>query len=126
SLASAADARKGGAHGSAVMPGKPGESLILRMISGDKPMMPMQGTPLSPTEIHEIRTWIEQGAPWPENLRADRRKSDLWSLRPLSKRSGPASIDAFVLATLREKKLTPSPEAGKATLIRRLSYDLHG
>ena len=35
-------------------------------------------------------------------------------------------IDAFVLAKLKAKKLTPSPEADRATLIRRLTYDLHG
>ena len=35
-------------------------------------------------------------------------------------------IDAFVLARLREKGLSPSPEADRRTLIRRLSYDLTG
>jgi mono/diheme cytochrome c family protein len=70
SLASAADARKGGLHGPAIVPGKPEESLIVRMISaekpGEKPRMPMQGTPLSEAEVAEIRGWIAQGAVWPE------------------------------------------------------------
>ncbi len=44
SLASAADAAKGGLHGPAIVPGKPDESLLLRMISGEKPKMPMQGS----------------------------------------------------------------------------------
>ena len=35
-------------------------------------------------------------------------------------------IDAFILAKLKEKGLTPSPEADRRTLIRRLTYDLHG
>ena len=35
-------------------------------------------------------------------------------------------IDAFVAAKLAEKKLTPSAEADAVTLIRRLTYDLHG
>jgi hypothetical protein len=35
-------------------------------------------------------------------------------------------IDSFVLAKLKEKGLTPSKEADKRTLIRRLTYDLHG
>jgi hypothetical protein len=35
-------------------------------------------------------------------------------------------IDAFVLAKLEEKGLTPTAEADKRTLIRRLSFDLHG
>ncbi len=35
-------------------------------------------------------------------------------------------IDAFVLARLRKEGLTPAPEADRATLIRRLMFDLHG
>ncbi|MBI2687042.1 MAG: DUF1553 domain-containing protein [Acidobacteria bacterium] len=35
-------------------------------------------------------------------------------------------IDAFILAGLRKAELTPAPEADRATLIRRLTYDLHG
>ena len=35
-------------------------------------------------------------------------------------------IDRFILAALEHKNLTPAPEAGKRTLIRRLSFDLTG
>ncbi|MEZ5402723.1 MAG: DUF1549 and DUF1553 domain-containing protein [Bryobacteraceae bacterium] len=35
-------------------------------------------------------------------------------------------VDAFVLAGLRKADLAPAPEADRATLIRRLTYDLHG
>jgi mono/diheme cytochrome c family protein len=35
-------------------------------------------------------------------------------------------VDAFLRAALRAKGLTPSPEADRRTLIRRLSFDLHG
>ncbi|MBY0504962.1 MAG: DUF1549 and DUF1553 domain-containing protein [Bryobacteraceae bacterium] len=35
-------------------------------------------------------------------------------------------VDAFVLAKLRDAKLTPAPEADRATLIRRVTYDLTG
>ena len=35
-------------------------------------------------------------------------------------------IDAFVLAGLRKAELTPAPEADRATLIRRVTYNLHG
>lgn len=38
----------------------------------------------------------------------------------------PNPIDAFVLAKLQENKLTPSPEADRIELIRRLTFDLHG
>ncbi len=36
------------------------------------------------------------------------------------------TIDEYIFATLEQKKLKPSPEADKLTLIRRLTFDLHG
>src|SRR5439155_2002291 len=93
SLASAADAGKGGLHGPAIVPGKPDESVMMAMISGEKPKMPLNAPPLSATQVGEIRSWIERGAPWPEELRANRkpadRKDELWSLKPLQKSSVP-------------------------------------
>ncbi|MEC7725930.1 MAG: DUF1549 domain-containing protein, partial [Planctomycetota bacterium] len=57
-----------------------------------------------------------------------------WSLAPLQDAVAPSttggwgrtSVDAFVAAALRERGLTPSPEADRRTLIRRLTFDLHG
>jgi hypothetical protein len=39
---------------------------------------------------------------------------------------GRTPIDAFILAKLREKGLRSSKEADRRTLIRRLTFDLHG
>jgi hypothetical protein len=58
-----------------------------------------------------------------------------WAYQPIRSPAAPAvkdkrwartPIDAFVLAKLEEHKLKPSPEADRATLIRRLTLDLHG
>ncbi|HEY8505970.1 MAG TPA: DUF1553 domain-containing protein [Gemmataceae bacterium] len=57
-----------------------------------------------------------------------------WSLRPLNRPEVPPStgagarnpVDAFVRAKLAELGLAPSPEADRRTLIRRLTFDLHG
>lgn len=58
-----------------------------------------------------------------------------WSTKRLARPCVPAArssewvrnpIDAFVAATHQEMNLTPSPEADRRTLIRRLTYDLHG
>lgn len=58
-----------------------------------------------------------------------------WAYQPIRDTAAPAvkdkrwvrqPIDAFVLAKLEEAKLKPSPEADRATLIRRLTLDLHG
>lgn len=89
--------------------------------------MPFQGQALKPDEVESIRQWIQQGARWTEPAK-------WWSLVRLR---GPAvpyledawvktPVDAFVLAKLREKGLKPSTEADRRTLIRRLTYDLHG
>jgi mono/diheme cytochrome c family protein len=127
SLSSAAAMRKGGKRGPAVVPGNPDRSLLYRLINGGKPAMPLQGVALSKEQVETIRSWIEQGAPWVD-------PQQWWSLRPLTKPEVPAGgspwirtpIDAFVLAKLREKGLQESPEADERTLIRRLTYDLHG
>ena len=58
-----------------------------------------------------------------------------WSFKPVRRPELPAvkdatwatnPIDRFVLAKLEEKDLRPAPEADKATLIRRVTYDLTG
>src|SRR5205823_1809073 len=82
--------------------------------------------------------WIDQGAPWPDDGRsASAATTSWWSLRPLVRPAPPAlrpdeaawvrnPIDAFILARLRDRRLRPSPEADRRTLIRRLSFDLLG
>lgn len=60
----------GGASGQVVVPGKPGESLLVSMIRGtaktkegkERPRMPIGGTPLTEDQIQKIEKWIEEGA----------------------------------------------------------------
>jgi Protein of unknown function (DUF1553)/Protein of unknown function (DUF1549)/Planctomycete cytochrome C len=127
-----ADLRKGGKTGPVVVANRPDESLMVQMISGDKPRMPMSGGPLTAAEVKLIQLWIAQGAA--DDTGGSQTDTTWWSLKPLSKPAVPASdsswvrtsLDAFILAKLTEKGLTPSPEAHRRTLIRRLTYDLHG
>ena len=57
-----------------------------------------------------------------------------WSFRPvqdppipdLSDSRSRGAIDRFILAGLRERGLSPAPEADRVTLIRRATFDLHG
>ncbi|MFO1054701.1 MAG: DUF1553 domain-containing protein [Planctomycetota bacterium] len=54
---------------------------------------------------------------------------EAWALRPLPASQGavdPAAIDALVRARLRDAGLAPSPRADRATLIRRLAFDVLG
>src|SRR5882672_4291552 len=66
--------------------------------------------------------------------KAGASKENLWSLEPVRRPSTPQTkskwarnaIDCFIYAKLGEAGLTPSPEADRVTLIRRLSFDLLG
>ena len=62
-------------------------------------------------------------------------KNRHWSFEPISRPAAPAvresawvrnPVDAFVLARLDKEGVRPSPEANRATLLRRLSLDLVG
>jgi hypothetical protein len=68
-------------------------------------------------------------------LRGQDREEGWWSFRPLTRPSIPSvqdknwiktPIDSYVLAKLESKGLRPAPASDRATLIRRVTYDLHG
>ncbi len=127
----------GGESGKAVVVGQPDQSLLVEMISGDKPEMPKGQEKLLPEEIELIRKWIANGAAWPKDTKlADRSLADnnWWSLKSMTQVALPDSdlaadsnpIDLFVQAKLQERGLKFSPPADRSTLIRRLSFDLTG
>ena len=140
SLATNQATRKGGDSGAAFVPTKPAESLLLQHVEGDKPEMPKNAPPLSKVQVATLRDWIQAGADWPAGLTLKDRHLEgqtWWSLQPLVRPNVPAAdpksisvpqspIDAFIQAKLAEKKLAPSLMADRRTLIRRLSFDLHG
>jgi hypothetical protein len=114
--------------------GRPEQSELIRRVSlprGDDEAMPARGAPLSGAEVERLRAWVLQGAPWPERLEPARHWSYVKPVRPalpgVADRSWPRNpLDHFVLARLEREGLRPSPEADRATLIRRLSLDLVG
>ena len=124
-LTSVASIRQAGV----IAPGDPDASKLLQRVTGEKPSMPPVGEPLTADEVRAIREWIAAGAP-DDGAATD---ETWWSLRKLERPNPPEAsdwartpIDRFVAAKLAEKGLTPSHEADRRTLIRRLSYDLHG
>jgi hypothetical protein len=108
----------------AFVPGKPDQSEALRRIlttDADDHMPPAKsGKQLTPKQIDLIRRWIRQGAKW----------SDHWAFVPPERPPVPAAaanpVDAFIRARLEREGLRPAPEAGRETLLRRLSLDLVG
>ena len=138
-LDTVAAAKEGGYNGAAVVPGKSGESLLIAAVTGngDVTKMPEDRPPLAPEEIERLKAWIDQGANAPDESPAVAKSaaSNHWAFQPLQRPIVPSvsqaawvrnPIDAVVLARLDSEKLTPSPEADRATLIRRVSLDLTG
>ncbi len=123
---------RGGESGPAIVPGKWDESLLLDMVGGDEPEMPKKAKPLTPSQLADLRRWIESGAEWPAGVKVT---AGLWSLRPVARPTVPTvkhcdrlrtPVDAFVLERLETEGLEPAPPADRVTLIRRATFDLHG
>lgn len=114
---------------SAITPGKPDDSELIRRIFSKDPdeIMPPPASNLSLTkkERQLIEGWIEQGAEWKQH----------WAFAPRLKPSPPdvrtkdmmaGEIDRFLLARLEKEKLNFAPLATKEKLIRRVTFDLTG
>ena len=131
-------ATQGGLSGKAIVPGKSMDSLLVQRIQGldDKARMPLDSVPLKDEQIHLIRDWIDQGAPWPEEASvADAKISTHWAYRKPVRPEPPIvkspswvcnPIDSFVLERLEKEGLHPSPEAAKEVLLRRVTLDITG
>src|SRR5579862_4278169 len=80
---------------------------------------------LSDREISLIQRWIDQGGKWEKHWSLiPPKRSELPEVRQKDWPRNP--IDYFVLARLEKEGLTPSPEADRVTLIRRVTLDLTG
>lgn len=137
-----ADALRGGDSGKVIQPGKAKESLLFQLVTQTDPfdpdaVMPPKGDRLSDKQIELLRRWINDGANWPDDGddKPARLTSDHWAYQPVRKPKPPDvrdedwprnAIDRFVLARLEARGLSPAPPAERATLIRRLSFDLIG
>jgi hypothetical protein len=134
---------KGGESGAAVVPNNKNESLLLAALKYDGFEMPPAGK-LPDDVIADFETWIDMGAPDPRDeplATVDERTIDVeegrkhWSYRRLAPVSPPEvktanwarnDLDRFILAKQEEAGISPAPEAAKATLARRVFFDLTG
>src|SRR5437879_4160987 len=110
-----------------ITPGNSAASRLYQRISSKERGMPpaSSGRSLTPKQIELVREWIDQGAKWqshwafdpPKRPAIPETKDKTWPRNP---------IDNFTLARLEAEGLKPSAEADKATLLRRVSFDLTG
>jgi len=113
----------------AIVPGSADKSEVYKRItSGDEfvRMPPVDaGEPLSAEEIAILKRWIETGASYARHWSfAEPQRPQLPDVRDAAWPESP--LDYFVLSRLEANGLSPSPEADRHTLIRRLSLDLRG
>lgn len=109
-----------------IVPGHPEESELIARLQHTDPdeRMPLNGDPMTPDQIDLIKKWVAQGANW----------EDHWAYVPPKPQPVPdvrsdwvkTPIDAFVYDRLDKEGMAPSPEADRATLLRRVSLDLAG
>lgn len=113
----------------AVVPGKPSESELVRRIhakDADEVMPPAEGgKPLTNEQILALEQWIASGAGWSNHWAFERIESPPVPKLDLNGRAN-NPIDHFVLAKLVANKLKQSPQESKERLIRRVTLDLTG
>ncbi len=113
----------------AVVPFKPADSELVKRITSTEPddLMPPEKSDkkLSAAQIETLRRWVAEGAKYARH----------WAFEPPVPVAPPAvrqkdwplnDIDPFVLQRLEREGLQPSPEAGPARWLRRVSLDLTG
>ena len=122
---------------SAIVPGKPRSSeMYKRLINhNEEERMPYKKQPLSENEISIIFNWIDQGAEWGthwayktvEPVEIPKPKGSFFGLFAPQKSAWIKNdLDYFIHDRLKKEDLTPSVEADKNTLLRRVSLDLIG
>lgn len=142
-LDSAEAIHQGGDSGTLLTPGNPDSSLLIKAIRyGGDIQMPPKGK-LPKREIAVLEEWVRQGAVFPAStgqtagtagidFAAGRR---FWSFKKLQQHELPHTagstwpaqrLDHFLLAAMQKENLQPTKEPDRATLLRRLSFDLIG
>ncbi len=137
--------RKGGDNGAAFVPGKPGESLLMKTLRHEGDIqMPPKGK-LDASVIADFEKWIAAGAEDPRKAAVTAlagidlvKGREFWAFQLPKATKPPVNTDAkkaawattdldkFVLAKLDAKGLKPVAAADKRTLLRRVTLDLIG
>jgi len=133
---------KGGRSGPAVEPKAPERSLLIRAVSYEDEKLKMPPSEqLTKEEVAVLTKWVDAGAAWPATAEGvetsgaggftitDEHRA-YWAFRPVQNdvptAGSGSAIDRFINDKLKEKGLTPTTQADKRTLLRRVYFDLTG
>jgi Protein of unknown function (DUF1553)/Protein of unknown function (DUF1549)/Planctomycete cytochrome C len=130
---------KGGESGPAIVPGEPKKSRLIQALHHDgDTRMPPNGKLPDPV-IADFDKWVTMGAPDPRTATGGRKAVGMsidegrrfWAYRPVvvpavPKVNAASDIDRFIVAKLEDKGLKSAAKAERATLARRVYYDLTG
>ena len=137
----------GGDSGPAVVPGKLEQSPLIKAVRYSglefEPMPPKSALPRE--EVALLEEWVNRGAPGPSVAAANARPKQVglsleegrkfWSFVTPVNPAVPniptdawsrSAIDRFIAARWAAKGLRPAPDASRAALFRRVSFDLTG
>ena len=134
--------KTGGESGTAIVPGKPEESLLISAVRYDSFEMPPKGK-LKPAEISILEKWVTMGAPDPREGGVSRPEAKIdfdearkfWAFQPPRSHTAPDvqssawprdSIDRFLLSRLESQSLRPAADANPRDWLRRVTFDLTG
>jgi hypothetical protein len=116
----------------------PGPDWIVKAVRQDSGLKMPPGRKLTAMEVEMLERWVTGGAVWPDSpapAATQKPASAHWAFRMPVRTDPPAAadrkwprtpVDRFILARLEREGLSPSPEAGRLTLLRRVHLDLTG
>src|SRR5688572_10875048 len=123
---------KGGDSGSPVISGKSAESLLIELVSGLDPenVMPAKGSKLKAEQVALLRAWIDQGTPWPDEVKFT--KAPVHNLHPRkpelpAARNGDANpIDRLLSSYFATHNVAPRKQVEDRVYARRVYLDVVG
>ncbi|MBI3417849.1 MAG: PSD1 domain-containing protein [Verrucomicrobia bacterium] len=127
------EAVRGGESGQPVFPtARSAVGTLIERITTSNPdeHMPPKGKPLTDAQIALLKSWVQQGAPWPDTSN-EKHWAFIPPVRPkvpeVKNKNWPRNpIDHFVLAKLEERGWEPSPAASPRAWLRRVYLDVIG
>lgn len=125
---------QGGDSGAAIVPGKSGDSYLVKLVAGvyENLVMPEQGPRLKAEQVGLLRAWIDQGTKWEEGFRFG--STQFARLEPRKVELPPADaktgldhpIDRLLAPYFKEHGIAASETVSDRLFVRRVYLDLIG